>query len=203
MIETNKYARKAFYVDAIQVTEQNMLEVALWCQGEVRTTEKGNGNTEEKYIKVRVQRPLTERQSKAFVGDWVLYAGTGYKVYTPKAFASSFEDTGEAGVWHYPENYAPVVHPAEDDGSQMSEEAWAAANPGLKDDFEDPDKEDRPEFQPGGFKPGDSPFVQVAPGVSMSQEEPKPAISDEEADKLRERFRTQASAPVPEQSDGE
>lgn len=91
MIDTKKFARRPFFVDAVQVTSENVEDVAEWCMGEVRTTEQ---TAEEKYVKVRVLRPLTERQTKAFVGDWVLYAGTGFKVYTPKAFEKSFEPLG-------------------------------------------------------------------------------------------------------------
>lgn len=88
MIETTKFARKPFFVDAVQVTAENMEQVAQWCKGDVRT--EGSGE-EVKYVKVRVNRPLTDRQTKAYVGDWVLSAGSGYKVYTDKAFAKSFE----------------------------------------------------------------------------------------------------------------
>lgn len=91
MIETQKYARKPFNVDAVQVTLDNMEEVAKWCQGEVRT-EPGQPEADNvPYIHVRVHRPLNERQTKAYIGDWVLYAGTGYKVYTSKAFNNAFE----------------------------------------------------------------------------------------------------------------
>lgn len=85
MLETKKYARKPFSVDAVQITADNMEEVASWAQGEVR---EENG---VKYVHVRVHRPLNERQTKGYVGDWVLYAGTGYKVYTDKAFEGSFD----------------------------------------------------------------------------------------------------------------
>lgn len=85
MLETFKYVRKPFDIDAVQVTTDNIQEVATWVDGEVRTDNLGQ------YVKVRVHRPLNDRQTKAYVGDWVLYAGTGYKCYTPKAFASSFE----------------------------------------------------------------------------------------------------------------
>jgi len=85
-MKTHKFARKPFYVDAVRVSEENIQEVAAWCQGEVLTDAE-----EGQYIKVRVHRPLTDRQTKAFIGDWVLYAGTGFKVYTPKAFDKSFE----------------------------------------------------------------------------------------------------------------
>jgi hypothetical protein len=88
-METSKYARKPFTVDAVQVTDENIMEVAQWCSGEVVVDDSG------KHIKVRVARVLNERQTKAYVGDWVLYAGTGYKVYTAKAFTKSFEPVNE------------------------------------------------------------------------------------------------------------
>lgn len=84
-MKTHKFARKPFYVDAVRVSEANIEEVSKWCGGEIQTDDEGT------YIKVRVHRPLTDRQTKAYVGDWVLYAGTGFKVYTPKAFDKSFE----------------------------------------------------------------------------------------------------------------
>lgn len=90
MLELRKFARKPFFVDAVRVTSENMERVAEWCQGDVNTINTDNG--EEKYVKVRVHRPLTDRQTQAFVGDWILYAGTGFKVYTPKAFEKSFEE---------------------------------------------------------------------------------------------------------------
>lgn len=86
MFETVKYVRKPFHIDAVRVTAKNIDEVASWCGGDVRTSEEN-----KKYVKVRVHRPLNDRQTMAFVGDWVLYAGTGFKVYTHKAFISSFE----------------------------------------------------------------------------------------------------------------
>lgn len=95
MLETTKYVRKQFPVDAVRVTAENMDEVAAWCHGEVdveKTPARGGSpEREDKFVKVRVHRPLTDRQTKAFIGDWVLYAGTGFKVYTDKAFNKSFE----------------------------------------------------------------------------------------------------------------
>ncbi len=86
MLDTTKYVRKPFYVDAVQITTENIDEIAQWCEGEVQSDKDGT-----KYVKVRVLRPLNDRQTKAYVGDWVLYAGTGFKVYTTKAFGNSFE----------------------------------------------------------------------------------------------------------------
>lgn len=85
MLKTHKFARKPFYVDAVRVSEANIEEVAEWCEGEIQE------NSDGRYISVKVHRPLTERQTQAFLGDWVLFAGSGFKVYTPKAFDKSFE----------------------------------------------------------------------------------------------------------------
>lgn len=90
-MDTVKYVRKPFYVEALQVTAENIEAVAEWCSGEIRTTKKPGSDDEVRYIKVWVQRPLDERQTMAFEGDWLLYAGTGFKVYMDKAFQKSFE----------------------------------------------------------------------------------------------------------------
>jgi hypothetical protein len=63
-------------------------QVSDWCDGDIRTEQKGQ--TSKEYIKVQVQRPLSDRQTKAFVGDWVLASPSGYKVYTDKNFAKMF-----------------------------------------------------------------------------------------------------------------
>lgn len=86
-----KFARKPFDVEAVQVTADNMEEVAKWCQGSIETEASDSEGSGLRYVKVRVLRVLSEKQTKAFVGDWVLYAGTGYKVYTNKAFKNNFE----------------------------------------------------------------------------------------------------------------
>lgn len=91
-MKTAKYARKPFEIDAVQVTAENLEEVAAWCEGEIIGVDgEMEKSVEERYIKVHVHRPMNEKQTKAFVGDWVLYAGKGFKVYTNKAFEASFE----------------------------------------------------------------------------------------------------------------
>lgn len=85
-MKTHKFARKPFYVDAVRVSEANLQEVAEWCKGAVSTTNEGHA-----FIEVEVYRPITPRQTQAFIGDWVLFSGNGFKVYTPKAFDKAFE----------------------------------------------------------------------------------------------------------------
>ncbi len=112
-LETQRFVRKPFYVDAVQVTSENIERVAAWCKGDVRTTGKGDPDIQtiqdpttsatrvpEKYVKVFVQRPMNDQQTMAFVGDWVLFAGTGFKVYKPRAFERSFEAFEKPGPIH-------------------------------------------------------------------------------------------------------
>lgn len=88
-METTTFARKPFYVQAVQVTEENFDKIAEWTGGTVTQAKQG------KYIKVAVQRFLYERQTQAFVGDWILYTKQGendsFKVYTDGAFRKSFD----------------------------------------------------------------------------------------------------------------
>lgn len=86
-MKTHTFARKPFYVEAVRVTDKNIEEVAEWCGGEL-----GLAEPNRRYIRVsNVSRPLNDRQRQAFVGDWVLRAGNGFKIYTAKAFDRSFE----------------------------------------------------------------------------------------------------------------
>jgi hypothetical protein len=93
-METTTYERIPFEVEAVQVTSANIAEVAKWCDGEVLNAKPDrdlqSGRVPEKYVRVRVHRPMSDRQTMAFVTDWVLYAGKGYKVYTNAAFRNSF-----------------------------------------------------------------------------------------------------------------
>lgn len=78
----------------VRVTDENLRAVAAWYDGHVYV--KPNKNIETvAYIKVPVRRPNNERQTQAFVGDWVLKSEQGFKVYGPKAFADSFESAGD------------------------------------------------------------------------------------------------------------
>lgn len=86
-ISAQKYIRKPLYVDAVRITEKNFEEMVLWSQGTVEHDEERN----KKFIRVRVHQPRDSRQTKAFVGDWLLYTEMGYKIYTNRAFENSFD----------------------------------------------------------------------------------------------------------------
>jgi hypothetical protein len=86
-METTSYKRKPLVVEAVQVTVDNLYDVAKWCGGDVRTM----NSTKEKYIQIRVLHPNKPEHSMAFSGDWVLKSEQGYKIYKDSAFQSGFE----------------------------------------------------------------------------------------------------------------
>jgi hypothetical protein len=99
-IVTQKYIRKPLFVDAVQVSVENFSAIATWCMGEIRSTETDLLALDEDevkqdpsgyYIHVRVNHPKNIRQTKAMVGDWILYTDKGYKIYTDTAFQGSWD----------------------------------------------------------------------------------------------------------------
>ena len=97
-VTTTKFIRKPLYVDAVRVTHSNFDEIVEWCQGVFEFEEQKDKETPRKYIRVRVHNPKNPRQTKAFVGDWLLYTERGYKVYTNKAFHDSFDEVTSNGA---------------------------------------------------------------------------------------------------------
>lgn len=90
-LEWKRYARIPFYVDGIQVTEENMEALAEFSRGDIRTDKDGR-----KYIKVPVQKPLGDRQTMAYAGDHLLYSATGFKIFTDFAFNKNFEEVKDS-----------------------------------------------------------------------------------------------------------
>ena len=92
-LRTTRAARKPFYVDAVRVTAGNMPAIAEWCGGEIHATTPEEGL--KRYVKVPVERPSNDRQTKAYAGDWVLKANGTFKVYTNKAYLNGFDEVGD------------------------------------------------------------------------------------------------------------
>ena len=91
-LSTTHFVRKPFFVDGIRVTKENMEEVASWCKGIMKETQpKEKNKRPSPYIEVEVHRPANDRQKRAFIGDWVLQAENGFKVYTDAALKATFE----------------------------------------------------------------------------------------------------------------
>lgn len=98
---TEKYVRKPLFVDAVQVSADNFYDIARWCQAEVRKIDESAKSPSDiddpanEYIRVRVHNPKNPRQTKAFIGDWILYTEMGYKVYMDKPFRANFDRVEE------------------------------------------------------------------------------------------------------------
>lgn len=88
-IDSQTFKRKDFFVEALRITPENMEQAAEWCKGAVENN--SSAEKPEYYIDVPVRHALNERQKKAFPGDWLLKAGTGFKVYKDKAFRNNFD----------------------------------------------------------------------------------------------------------------
>ena len=91
-MKINKYKRKAFAVEGVQVTANSFDDAAAWCEGKVTSDDDGR-----LYVLVPVHKPQHEGQKKAYVGMWILKSPMGFKVYTERAFNNSF-DEAEVGV---------------------------------------------------------------------------------------------------------
>lgn len=96
-MQIQKFMYKPAFVEAVLVNDTNMAEVAAWCGGSIQTAPPREGkDVLGLYIKVDVQRPMSNRQTQAFSGDWVVLTQfQGYKVFTPKAFHGAFMSVTE------------------------------------------------------------------------------------------------------------
>lgn len=112
-VEPSPYRRKTFSVEAVQVTEDNLDAVANWTKGKVLANEATEGAPAKFFVKVPVKRPLSERQSRAYIGDWVLKARSGFKVYTQRAFEGCFEPVKEYPSPMPPSQIRMMVDPVE------------------------------------------------------------------------------------------
>lgn len=106
MIETRRYASNPREVDAVQVTAANMKAIVDWVGG---TLYDEHGVETDSilpgcYVKVEVHNPMNDRQSQAFVGDWILYSTAGpkpsFKVFLNKAFKRNFNLVSDATILH-------------------------------------------------------------------------------------------------------
>jgi len=84
-LDIQRYTHVPLYVEAVQVTADNMTDIAEWAGSTIQTD-----SDKQQFIKVATIRPLRDRQTQAYVGDWVLKTDVGLKVYTNKAFTRGF-----------------------------------------------------------------------------------------------------------------
>lgn len=92
-IAVEVWQRKPFFVEAVQVTENNIEAITEWCKGRLMPIKDEGDNSNVRFIKVNVKNPMTARQTKAFPGDWVLRSGDSFKVYKHDSFLKVFDKT--------------------------------------------------------------------------------------------------------------
>lgn len=122
-METVSFVSLPRSVEGVQVTVQNMLEVAEWCGGEIRQQKLKDQNGVEEYIKIDTRRPLNKKQTQAFVGDWVLLWEGGYKIYTAAAMEKNFKIS--RNVFDDKVQYADFEHEIVDLNYTVDKEAAA------------------------------------------------------------------------------
>lgn len=133
-MQTQKYFRKQLEVEAVQVTHENLHDVAEWCGGDVRYEKDDQPKTA--YVKVQVHRPQSEKQTKAFISDWVLKSDSGYKVYPNRSFLTTFDEGDRSqpsgNVFENEEKLQElrVIEEPTDEGLEVDKVAQAS-KPGL------------------------------------------------------------------------
>lgn len=90
-MDTKKARRKTFDVEYVVVSGDNVEEVAAWCNGKVG--DEGSGC----FVQIADKNAFNARQTKAFIGDYVLKSGTSFKAYGKKAFEKSFDEIFKPG----------------------------------------------------------------------------------------------------------
>ena len=78
-MEFIQYVRKPFVVEAVQITEDNIEEVAELI-GKMRVNE----GTEQPFISL--DRRIIPNVGRAYVGWWLTRLGDNYRCYAPKVF---------------------------------------------------------------------------------------------------------------------
>lgn len=84
---TGTYSRKPFVVEAIQITEENIDELAALPLGEVKEKDGSKFIALDKRIVPNIHR--------AFVGWWVTRMDDNLRCYSPKIFEEQFEEASE------------------------------------------------------------------------------------------------------------
>jgi len=83
-MEFSQYVRRPFKVDAIEITADNIDEIADLGLGEVRESEKDG----KPYISLN--RRVVPNVARAYLGWWITKMDDNYRCYSPKAFKAQY-----------------------------------------------------------------------------------------------------------------
>lgn len=157
-----RYQRKPFFVDAMNVTATNFLAIAQWSKGIVHNKDgsavEPGQDPNEQYIKINVDRPQNPRETRAYIGDWVVRTERGFKIYRRSQFLKFFVPVVDEA------QPALVSPPAEEDHTPT--ETWIAKD--QQQEFVPADDTERVDADAVGPVPGAmvheaQPVEEVAP----------------------------------------
>lgn len=107
-MDTNEYIRKPFTVTAVEVTLENINEVAEWCKGTVvmETVRMLGTETKLPVIKLKGQGDSRGKEFSATLGCYVVELKGAFRIYKQVQFFQSFEqkvvlqeDKADDEVW--------------------------------------------------------------------------------------------------------
>lgn len=92
-MELQEATRKPFPVKAVQVTLQNIEEVAAWCKGtiELRPTKMMGTTTDLPVILISGQGENRNKVFEAALGYWVVELNQSFRSYKPLQFEATFD----------------------------------------------------------------------------------------------------------------
>lgn len=94
-METQKFARRQFALEAVQVTPTNMNEVARWCGGKVAPADYkmmgGVHKMPEGCVLLPKQGLKANKTYKVLIGHWITKHNGQFRTWTLEAFEASFE----------------------------------------------------------------------------------------------------------------
>lgn len=92
-LKTEKFIRKVRPVEAVKITEENIIEVATWCGGLHIPAPGLTGETNKQdYIHVAVSNPNSPTGNRAFPDSWLVREDfRRYRIVTNKVFKNSYE----------------------------------------------------------------------------------------------------------------
>lgn len=91
-MDKQQYLTAQRKVEAAQVTEENMNELAGWCGGRVQN----NGG--RPHVKITVARSLAARFGQGYAGDWIVRMGKSFRIYTNENFLKNFDPIFDIGT---------------------------------------------------------------------------------------------------------
>lgn len=94
-MDTQKFARRQFALEAVQVTPTNMNEVARWCGGKVAPADYkmmgGIHKMPEGCVLLPKQGLKANKTYKVLIGHWITKHNGQFRTWTLEAFEASFE----------------------------------------------------------------------------------------------------------------